>query len=101
MRSPPPLTNYRPYAQLLRIRRRKRGTQQAIKGDSDHDGRCTRAPESQEVSMALDAHATQQEIKAAEHVSGNVFVSIGALLLGLLLAALDQTIVSTALPTIV
>ncbi|MET8243190.1 MFS transporter [Streptomyces sp. NPDC005202] len=38
---------------------------------------------------------------AAEHVSGNVLVSIGALLLGLLLAALDQTIVSTALPTIV
>jgi len=32
-----------------------------------------------------------------EHVSGNVLVSIGALLLGLLLAALDQTIVSTAL----
>ncbi|MFF4247380.1 DHA2 family efflux MFS transporter permease subunit [Streptomyces sp. NPDC001822] len=31
----------------------------------------------------------------------NVLVSIGALLLGLLLAALDQTIVSTALPTIV
>ncbi|MGW3109302.1 DHA2 family efflux MFS transporter permease subunit [Streptomyces sp. NPDC001100] len=38
---------------------------------------------------------------AQEHVSGNVLVSIGALLLGLLLAALDQTIVSTALPTIV
>ncbi|GGW75007.1 MDR family MFS transporter [Streptomyces griseoloalbus] len=36
-----------------------------------------------------------------EHVPGNVFVSIGALLLGLLLAALDQTIVATALPTIV
>ncbi|MFI2423040.1 DHA2 family efflux MFS transporter permease subunit [Streptomyces sp. NPDC018955] len=36
-----------------------------------------------------------------EHVSGNVLVSIGALLLGLLLAALDQTIVATALPTIV
>ncbi|MGX4692461.1 DHA2 family efflux MFS transporter permease subunit [Streptomyces sp. JNUCC 63] len=36
-----------------------------------------------------------------EHVPGNVLVSIGALLLGLLLAALDQTIVSTALPTIV
>lgn len=34
-------------------------------------------------------------------MSGNVLVSIGALLLGLLLAALDQTIVSTALPTIV
>ncbi|MEV0777615.1 MFS transporter [Streptomyces sp. NPDC050433] len=30
----------------------------------------------------------------------SVYVSIGALLLGLLLAALDQTIVSTALPTI-
>src|SRR3954471_9020697 len=30
-----------------------------------------------------------------------VLVAIGALLLGLLLAALDQTIVSTALPTIV
>ncbi len=36
-----------------------------------------------------------------EQVSGNVLVSIGALLLGMLLAALDQTIVSTALPTIV
>nr|WP_319282603.1 MFS transporter [Streptomyces ipomoeae] len=32
---------------------------------------------------------------------GGVLVSIGALLLGMLLAALDQTIVSTALPTIV
>lgn len=36
-----------------------------------------------------------------EQVSSGVLVSIGALLLGLLLAALDQTIVSTALPTIV
>ncbi|GGS94527.1 EmrB/QacA family drug resistance transporter [Streptomyces chromofuscus] len=36
-----------------------------------------------------------------EQVSGNVLVSIGALLLGMLLAALDQTIVATALPTIV
>ncbi|MFF1381056.1 DHA2 family efflux MFS transporter permease subunit [Streptomyces sp. NPDC058308] len=35
------------------------------------------------------------------HPSGGVLVSIGALLLGMLLAALDQTIVSTALPTIV
>ncbi|MCX4832824.1 MULTISPECIES: MDR family MFS transporter [unclassified Streptomyces] len=33
--------------------------------------------------------------------SGGVLVSIGALLLGMLLASLDQTIVSTALPTIV
>ncbi|GAA0666827.1 MFS transporter [Streptomyces thermocarboxydovorans] len=38
---------------------------------------------------------------AGEQVSADVLVSIGALLLGLLLAALDQTIVSTALPTIV
>ncbi|MGW6981884.1 MFS transporter [Streptomyces sp. NPDC054932] len=37
----------------------------------------------------------------AEHTSREVLVSIGALLLGLLIAALDQTIVSTALPTIV
>ncbi|MER6450950.1 MDR family MFS transporter [Streptomyces venezuelae] len=37
----------------------------------------------------------------AEHASRDVLVSIGALLLGLLIAALDQTIVSTALPTIV
>ncbi|MEU2924885.1 MDR family MFS transporter [Streptomyces sp. NPDC007251] len=51
--------------------------------------------------MALDTHGTEKEAQAAEHVTGNVFVSIGALLLGLLLAALDQTIVSTALPTIV
>src|SRR4051812_1169195 len=36
-----------------------------------------------------------------ESVRGGVLVSIGALLLGMLLAALDQTIVSTALPTIV
>ncbi|MFI6353504.1 DHA2 family efflux MFS transporter permease subunit [Streptomyces sp. NPDC050743] len=51
--------------------------------------------------MTLETHGTQKEIRAAEQVSGNVLVSIGALLLGLLLAALDQTIVSTALPTIV
>ncbi|MFG2131633.1 DHA2 family efflux MFS transporter permease subunit [Streptomyces sp. NPDC048751] len=49
--------------------------------------------------MALDAHARTGE--AERHVPGNVLVSIGALLLGMLLAALDQTIVSTALPTIV
>jgi MFS family permease len=59
-----------------------------------------------EVFMAGDAHAiagkapdTREE--RDEHVPGNVLVSIGALLLGMLLAALDQTIVSTALPTIV
>ncbi|MGW7453810.1 DHA2 family efflux MFS transporter permease subunit [Streptomyces sp. NPDC054787] len=38
---------------------------------------------------------------ATEHTPREVLVSIGALLLGLLIAALDQTIVSTALPTIV
>lgn len=37
----------------------------------------------------------------AEHSTRSVLVAIGALLLGMLLAALDQTIVSTALPTIV
>ncbi|MEU0971082.1 MFS transporter [Streptomyces sp. NPDC005917] len=49
--------------------------------------------------MALDT--THSTAKEAEHVPNNVLVPIGALLLGLLLAALDQTIVSTALPTIV
>ncbi|MEU7066124.1 MFS transporter [Streptomyces sp. NPDC046161] len=37
----------------------------------------------------------------SEHTSREALVAIGALLLGLLIAALDQTIVSTALPTIV
>src|SRR5437899_5901597 len=47
------------------------------------------------------AKPPQRGSAAQEHVSGNVQVSIGALLLGMLLAALDQTIVSTVLPTIV
>ncbi|MEV0183138.1 MDR family MFS transporter [Streptomyces sp. NPDC050625] len=51
--------------------------------------------------MTLDTHVTAQEPKDTGHVPGNVLVPMGALLLGLLLAALDQTIVSTALPTIV
>ncbi|MEV0242763.1 MFS transporter [Streptomyces sp. NPDC050674] len=54
--------------------------------------------------MAGDANAatlSPQNAAARERVPGNVMVSIGALLLGMLLAALDQTIVSTALPTIV
>ncbi|MGC5167979.1 MDR family MFS transporter [Luteimicrobium sp. DT211] len=38
---------------------------------------------------------------APEHVSANVWVVFGALMLTMFLAALDQTIVSTALPTIV
>ncbi|EGX56580.1 multidrug-efflux transporter [Streptomyces zinciresistens K42] len=61
--------------------------------------------------MTGDAHGMPGEVRDAgpprrpggppANVSGNVLVSIGALLLGMLLAALDQTIVSTALPTIV
>ncbi|MGW3953339.1 DHA2 family efflux MFS transporter permease subunit [Streptomyces sp. NPDC004752] len=51
--------------------------------------------------MALETHGTAQDAEGAQGVPGNVLVPIGALLLGLLLAALDQTIVSTALPTIV
>ncbi|MEU1302242.1 MDR family MFS transporter [Streptomyces shenzhenensis] len=51
--------------------------------------------------MALETHGTAQDAKGTYNVPGNVLVPIGALLLGLLLAALDQTIVSTALPTIV
>ncbi|MEV8086000.1 MDR family MFS transporter [Streptomyces nigra] len=48
-----------------------------------------------------DAQSPKRRVEPHENVSGNVLVSIGALLLGMLLAALDQTIVSTALPTIV
>ncbi|MFC7906146.1 MDR family MFS transporter [Streptomyces nigra] len=61
--------------------------------------------------MAGDAHGSaggvrdtqppKRRAEPHENVPGNVLVSIGALLLGMLLAALDQTIVSTALPTIV
>lgn len=51
--------------------------------------------------MALDTRGTSRRAPDAENVRGNVLVPIGALLLGLLLAALDQTIVATALPTIV
>ncbi|MFE3855752.1 DHA2 family efflux MFS transporter permease subunit [Streptomyces griseorubiginosus] len=53
--------------------------------------------------MTADAQGMTGKVRdtGEEHVSGNVLVSIGALLLGMLLAALDQTIVSTALPTIV
>ncbi|MDT9698490.1 MFS transporter [Streptomyces sp. P17] len=50
--------------------------------------------------MAGETHA-RRGAAVRENVPGNVLVPIGALLLGMLLAALDQTIVSTALPTIV
>ncbi|TXS42467.1 MDR family MFS transporter [Streptomyces sp. OR43] len=45
--------------------------------------------------------STQAPGPGAERSTRSVLVAIGALLLGMLLAALDQTIVSTALPTIV
>ncbi|MFF4581064.1 DHA2 family efflux MFS transporter permease subunit [Streptomyces sp. NPDC001373] len=52
--------------------------------------------------MAQDVTASPTgSAPGAEHAPREVLVSIGALLLGLLIAALDQTIVSTALPTIV
>ncbi|MGW2034868.1 DHA2 family efflux MFS transporter permease subunit [Streptomyces sp. NPDC001811] len=51
--------------------------------------------------MVLETHGTAKGVSSGEHVPGSVLVPMGALLLGLLLAALDQTIVSTALPTIV
>src|SRR3954463_6770300 len=53
--------------------------------------------------MAAHAHGMTGNVRDGQeqHVSGNVLVSIGALLLGMLLAALHPTIVSTALPTIV
>ncbi|MFJ8190582.1 DHA2 family efflux MFS transporter permease subunit [Streptomyces sp. NPDC096094] len=52
--------------------------------------------------MAGDVReASDPTDQGQEQVSSGVLVSIGALLLGMLLAALDQTIVSTALPTIV
>ncbi|MFG3548402.1 DHA2 family efflux MFS transporter permease subunit [Streptomyces sp. NPDC047725] len=53
--------------------------------------------------MAADVREATDQARPGEReqVSGGVLVSIGALLLGMLLAALDQTIVSTALPTIV
>jgi EmrB/QacA subfamily drug resistance transporter len=56
--------------------------------------------------MTGDAHVRTGKVhdtraERNEHIPGDILVSIGALLLGMLLAALDQTIVSTALPTIV
>ncbi|MFG3151008.1 DHA2 family efflux MFS transporter permease subunit [Streptomyces sp. NPDC048219] len=53
--------------------------------------------------MAADVREVTEPVRPEdrEQVTGGVLVSIGALLLGMLLAALDQTIVSTALPTIV
>ncbi|MFF8876542.1 MDR family MFS transporter [Streptomyces flaveolus] len=53
--------------------------------------------------MAAEVREVTEPVRPEdrEEVPGSVLVPIGALLLGMLLAALDQTIVSTALPTIV
>ncbi|MGC4945994.1 DHA2 family efflux MFS transporter permease subunit [Streptomyces sp. DT224] len=51
--------------------------------------------------MAQQQSPPAPSAPGAEHSTRSVLVAIGALLLGMLLAALDQTIVSTALPTIV
>ncbi|HET6859876.1 MAG TPA: MDR family MFS transporter [Streptomyces sp.] len=53
--------------------------------------------------MAQQASGATAVLPAAEPANSRrtILVAIGALLLGMLLAALDQTIVSTALPTIV
>src|ERR1700730_4940510 len=49
-------------------------------------------------SPSSEAVAETGEISKAEH--HRILVILGALMLGMLLAALDQTIVATALPTI-
>ncbi len=51
--------------------------------------------------MAQQLSPTAQAPPGGDRSTRSVLVAIGALLLGMLLAALDQTIVSTALPTIV
>ncbi|WP_128381020.1 MFS transporter [Streptomyces cavernae] len=51
--------------------------------------------------MAQDTNHTNTSVPTPSTRPRGVLVPIGALLLGMLLAALDQTIVSTALPTIV
>ncbi|MEV5430968.1 MDR family MFS transporter [Streptomyces sp. NPDC052701] len=66
-------------------------------GKADKAEKADKADKADKAGDAQDARPGARE----EHVPGNVMVSIGALLLGMLLAALDQTIVSTALPTIV
>lgn len=53
------------------------------------------------VNESAERRRSAAAADAQETVQAGVVVSIGALLLGMLLAALDQTIVSTALPTIV
>ncbi|MDR3083885.1 MAG: MFS transporter [Streptomyces sp.] len=68
----------------------------------DAEGRAAEPPAPEpKTGPAGVAAAARHGAPTVEGVQGGVLVSIGALLLGMLLAALDQTIVSTALPTIV
>jgi len=61
-------------------------------------GTCDSSMAEQPGSIAADAAAEAGAIDAAEH--RRILVILGALMLGMFLAALDQTIVATALPTI-
>ncbi|MFG3143237.1 DHA2 family efflux MFS transporter permease subunit [Streptomyces sp. NPDC048243] len=74
-------------------------------GDGRDSGTGLAGPIDPHESVAVSESAVRRRTAAAtdarDSVHGSVIVSIGALLLGMLLAALDQTIVSTALPTIV
>ncbi|WP_405879483.1 MDR family MFS transporter [Streptomyces sp. NBC_01136] len=71
-----------------------------IPGDV-HDPDAPRDGPPRGVNKSAERRRSAAAADARESVHGSVVISIGALLLGMLLAALDQTIVSTALPTIV
>ncbi|MGW6458750.1 DHA2 family efflux MFS transporter permease subunit [Streptomyces sp. NPDC055078] len=72
---------------------------QAITARTHHDGKDA---DPEENGMAQEVSTTPMSPAPGEGQNRRaVLVAIGALLLGMLLAALDQTIVSTALPTIV
>nr|WP_275408155.1 MDR family MFS transporter [Streptomyces sp. SID7909] len=73
-------------------------SRQAITGQSGQDGGVA---DPRRRFMAQQQSPPAPGAPGAEHSTRSVLVAIGALLLGMLLAALDQTIVSTALPTIV
>lgn len=72
-----------------------------VPGDGGGATEPTGSGEFSESSASVRTAPRRHDTPSSEHVTGNVLVSIGALLLGMSLAALDQTIVSTALPTIV
>ncbi|WTO71239.1 MDR family MFS transporter [Streptomyces sp. NBC_00441] len=72
-------------------------SRQAITGQSGQDGGVA---DPRRCLMAQQLSPTAQA-PGGDRSTRSILVAIGALLLGMLLAALDQTIVSTALPTIV